>query len=201
VKSRERRAQSPEPSDLARQSTSGPAPVVQDPRSKIQDHWARLCRDQSGLTSLEKLGIVATVVIFLTFIPAARGLLGDFYDAVFKQTNEAGEVSSFSVAARGILIVIVAIVAFLGSAALVLYTNLGKRLAFLVAGAATTGWLVINGILFIVYAPRGLRPRTIELLNDFEQRVPAIAMTLGALVLFLMFMVALDKYEKESEEA
>jgi hypothetical protein len=161
-----------------------------------------LRHEQSGLTSLEKLGIAALIVSVLSFIPAARGLLGDFYDDVFKQIDEqTGEVSSFSTAARGVLIVIVSSVAFLGSGFLLLYTNLGRRLAFLVAGAATFGWLVIGGALFTIYAPRGLRPRTIEGLNAFQIRVPAIAMTLGSLVLFLMFMVAMDKYEKESEDA
>ena len=60
---------------------------------------------------------------------------------------------------------------------------------------------MIGGALFTVYAPRGLRPRVFAGLNSFQIRVPAIAMTLGATVLFLMFMVALDKYERESEEA
>lgn len=162
---------------------------------------SRLWREQGGLSKLEWLGLVGLVVSILAFIPAARGLLGDFYDAVFKQIDEqTGEVTSFSIAARGILITVVAVGAFLGSGLLLLYTNLGRRLAFLVAGAATFGWLVVGGSLFIVYAPRGLRPRTFEGLNAFQIRVPAIAMTLGAIVLFLMFVVALDKYEKESEE-
>lgn len=175
---------------------------IQDPRSKIQDLWLRLCRDQSGLSALEKLGIFAIIVSVLSFIPAARGLLGDFYDSVFKSVDEnTGEISSASIAARGVLIVVVSVVAFLGSGFLLLYTNLGRRLAFLVAGTATFGWLVIGGTLFVIYAPRGLRPRVFEGLNAFQIRVPAIAMTLGSLVLFLMFMVALDKYERETEDA
>ena len=144
------------------------------------------------------------IVSVLAFIPATRGLLGDFYDAVFNAKVEGSdpeEVTSAATAARGVLIVVAAIVAFLGSGLLLLYTNLGRRLAFLVAGAATFGWLVIGGALFIIYAPRGLRPRGIEGLNAFQIRVPALAMTLGALVLFVMFLVALDKYEKESEES
>lgn len=168
---------------------------------RIRSLHRRLARDQAGLTSLEKLGIALLVITVLAFIPAARGLLGDFYDAVFKRKIEGtDEPTSASVAARGVLIVAVALTAFLGSAFLLLYTNLGRRLAFLVAGAATFGWLIIGGTLFTIYAPRGLRPRVFEGLNAFQIRVPAIAMTLGALVLFLMFVVALDKYEKESEE-
>jgi len=146
--------------------------------------------------------MAAVVISVLSFIPAARGLLGDFYDSIFKSVDEnTGEISSASIAARGVLIVVVATVSFLGSGFLLLFTNLGRRLAFLVAGTATFGWLVIGGALFTVYAPRGLRPRVFAGLNAFQIRVPAIAMTLGALVLFLMFMVALDKYERESEEA
>ena len=200
-----RRTQDPgprtqDPSDGARSAIYAPSPVVQDRRSKIQDLYSRLRRDQSGLSVLEKLGIVAVGITVLSFIPAARGVLGDFYDAVFANVDEAGEVTSASTSARGVLIVVVAVVAFLGSVLLLLYTNLGRRLAFLIAGAATFGWLVIGGTLFIIYAPRGLRPRNFQGLNAFQFRVPAIAMTLGALVLFLMFLVALDKYEKESEE-
>ena len=161
---------------------------------------SRVRADESGLGILQKIGIAGVLITVLSFIPAARGVLGDFYDSVFKQVDEAGEITSFSIAARGVLIVVVAVVAFLGSALLLLYTNLGRRLAFLIAGAATFGWLVIGGTLFIIYAPRGLRPRNFEGLNAFQFRVPAIAMTMGALVLFLMFILALDKYERESEE-
>ncbi len=170
--------------------------------ARVKDIATHLLRDESGLSSLEKLGLAALIVSVLSFIPAARGLLGDFYDAVFKSVDEeTGEIASSSIAARGVLITVVSIVAFLGSGLLLLYTNLGRRLSFLVAGTATFGWMVIGGALFIIYAPRGLRPRVFEGLNAFQIRVPAIAMTLGSLVLFLMFLVALDKYEKESEEA
>ena len=171
-------------------------------RNRIRDLGNRLHREQMGLSSLEKIGTAAVVISVLSFIPPARGLLGDFYDAIFKQDldPETKEVSSFSTAARGILVVVVAVVAFLGSGLLLLFTNLGRRLAFLVAGTATFGWLIIGGTLFTIYAPRGLRPRVFEGLNAFQIRVPAIAMTLGSFVLFLMFLVALDKYEKESEE-
>lgn len=175
---------------------------IHDLRSTIHDLSWRLRREESGLSSLEKLGIAALVISVLSFIPAARGVLGDFYDSIFKSVDETtGEISSASIAARGVLIVVVSVVSFLGTGVLLLYTNLGRRLAFLVAGTATFGWLVIGGALFTIYAPRGLRPRVFEGLNAFQIRVPAIAMTLGSLVLFLMFMVALDKYERESEEA
>jgi hypothetical protein len=159
---------------------------------------SRLRADERGLSTLEKIGIAAIILTIISFIPIVRGWIGDAYDAIFKQVDEAtGETSSFSIAARGILITIVSIVAFTGTGFLLLYTNLGRRLAFLVTGAATFGWLIIGSLLFVIYAPRGLRPANLEGLNAFQIRIPAIAMTLGSLILFLMFVVALDRYEKE----
>ena len=159
---------------------------------------ARLRADERGLSTLEKVGIAALLLAIISFIPAVRGWIGDAYDAIFKQVDEAtGETSSFSIAARGILITVVSIIAFTGSGFLLLYTNLGRRLAFLVTGAATFGWMVIGSLLFVIYAPRGLRPANLEGLNSFQIRIPAIALTLGSLILFLMFVVALDRYEKE----
>ena len=164
------------------------------PRDRLID---RLRSDESGLSSLEKLGIAAIIISVLAFVPPIRGALGDLYDAIFKQIDpDTGEVTAFSTAARGILVVAVSVIAFIGTGYLLLYTNLGTKLAFLVTGAATFGWLVIGGGLFIVYAPRGLRPRSVEGLNALQIRIPAIAMTLGSLILFLMFVVALDRYER-----
>ena len=165
----------------------------------ITDRLARLRNDEAGLSSLEKLGIAAIIISILAFITPVRSLMGDTYDAIFKQVDETGHVTGFSVAARGILVVATSVLAFLGTGYLLLYTNLGKRLAFLVTGAATFGWLVIGGGLFIVYAPRGLRPRSVEGLNAFQIRIPAIAMTLGSLVLFVMFVIALDRYERTQD--
>lgn len=156
-------------------------------------------RDESGLSTLEKLGIAGIIITIIAFIPPARGLLGDAYDAIFKQTNDAGEITAFSIAARGILITVTSLVAFIGSGYLLLYTNVGKRLAFLITGAATFGWMVIGSVLFIVYAPRGIRPSSIEGLNAFQIRIPAIALTVGSAILFVMFVLALDRYERESD--
>ena len=86
---------------------------------------------------------------------------------------------------------------FVGAVWLVLYTDVGARLGFLLTGAALFGWLTINGVLFTVFAPRGIRPESLEGLDAFEIRVPAIAMTLGSFVLFVMFLVALDRYERD----
>ncbi|MCP4309236.1 MAG: sugar transferase [bacterium] len=103
-------------------------------------------------------------------------------------------------ALRGILITIIAIVSLLGSVYLLLYTNLGARLGFLVAGAATFGWMVIGSLLFVVYAPRGLRPANLIGLNAFQIRIPSIALTLASLIIFLMFVVALDRYDNEQPD-
>lgn len=162
----------------------------------------RVRSNESGITALEWLGVFAVIVAVLAFIPPVRGLFGDVYDAIFKQVDpDTGRVTAFSVATRGVLITVAAIVSFIGSVYLLLYTNLGGKLAFLVTGAATFGWLVIGSLLFVVYAPRGLRPANLEGLNAVEVRVPAIALTLGSFILFLMFVAALDRYEKEAEEA
>lgn len=155
---------------------------------------------ESGLTTLEWLGVISIIITIVAFVPAFRGWLADAYDSVFRQIDgETGEVSAFSTAARGILITVVALLAFMGSGILVMYTNLGKRLAFLIAGAATFGWLVVGSMLFVVYAPRGLKPENLEGLNSFQIRVPAIAFTLASLILFLMFVAALDRYEKQAD--
>ncbi|MBA2338654.1 MAG: sugar transferase [Acidimicrobiia bacterium] len=110
-----------------------------------------------------------------------------------------GELTAFSIAARGILIAVVAVVAFIGAGYLLLTTNLGSRLAFLITGAATFGWLTIGSLLFVIYAPRGLRPANLEGLNTFQLRIPSIALTLGSLILFVMFVLALDRYERQPE--
>lgn len=155
----------------------------------------------SGLSTLEKIGVLSVIVVVLAFIPIARELAADVWDGIFKRTDESGRLTSFSVAAKGILITVVALVSFVGTGWLILSTNVGRRLGFLITGAATFGWMVIGSMLFVVYAPRGLRPRDLEGLNAWEMRVPAVAVTLASLILFLMFVVALDNYEKEGSDA
>lgn len=161
----------------------------------------RRLHGDSGLSSLEKIGVLSVIVVVLAFIPVARGLAADVWDGIFKQTDDSGALTSFSIAAKGILITVVALAAFVGTGWLILSTNLGRRLGFLITGAATFGWMVIGSMLFVVYAPRGLRPRDLEGLNAWEIRVPAVAITLASLILFLMFVVALDNYEKEGADA
>jgi hypothetical protein len=59
---------------------------------------------------------------------------------------------------RGILIAIIAVVTFCGSVYLVLSTNLGARLGFLVAFAALAGWMFIMGATWWSYGKGLLGP-------------------------------------------
>lgn len=157
-------------------------------------------REESGLSTLEALGLFAFVVSLLSLIPFVREFAVNTIGLVFDQIDpETDELTSFSVAMRGFFVAGGAVVVFIGSGLLLLWTNLGRRLAFLLTGAGTFGWLVINGLLFVVYAPRGIRPENLEGLNSLQTRLPAIAMTAGSLVLFLMFVTALSRYENDLE--
>ena len=159
----------------------------------------RFRNEESGLSTLEWIGVLAFVAAILAMIPPVRDGVIDAFGVVFNQRDEAGELTDFSVAARGFGIAIGSIIV-LGSGFFLLYTDVGRRLAFLLTGAAVFGWLVINGILFVVYAPRGIRPENLEGLNAFQLRLPALALTLGSLILFVMFVVALDRYEADTAE-
>ncbi|RPI25379.1 MAG: hypothetical protein EHM57_01600 [Actinobacteria bacterium] len=153
---------------------------------------------QRGVGKLEVLGIVFAIAFLLAMIPLVRETAADVIGFFFDQRDAVtGERTTLSTALLGIAITIAAVLTFIGAGYLLLWTNLGAKLAFLVIGTVTMGWLTINGVLFIVFAPRGIRPEDLEGLNAIQMRVPAIAMTLGALVLFVMFMVALDRYEAE----
>ncbi|GMQ93762.1 MAG: hypothetical protein BMS9Abin12_1242 [Acidimicrobiia bacterium] len=159
-----------------------------------------LRRDESGLTKLEALGLFAFVVSLLSMVGPVREFVIDLIGVVFGQMDpDTGLPNEFSTAMRGFVVVGGAVIVFIGSGWLLLWTNLGKRLSFLLTGAATFGWLVINGFLFVVYAPRGIRPANLEGLNAIQMRLPAIAMTAASLVLFLMFFTALNRYEADTE--
>lgn len=106
---------------------------------------------------------------------------------------------SANVFVTGIILFAVSVLLFYGSIYLFNYTNLGKRLGFLVTGAATFGWLAITSLLFVIYAPRGPKPDSIEGLNAFEIRVIPITYLVVSLVLFLVFLVALNQYEETKE--
>jgi len=101
----------------------------------------------------------------------------------------------------GIILTLAAILIFYGSIYLLNYTNLGKKLAFLVTGAGIFGWLSIGSLLFVMYAPRGPRQADIEGLNAFQIRIIPLAFMLVSLIMFVMFVVALRQYEESQEQA
>lgn len=156
-----------------------------------------MIRGQRGLTKLEWLGVIGLIALLLAMIPFVRDGVQDLVGRVYARTDAAGELTDFSVMMRGVTILAGAIVVFIGAMWFILSTNIGRRLSFLLVGTAAFGWLTIGGILFVVYAPRGLRPADIEDLNAVQMRVPAIALALGAFILFLMFLLALNRYETE----
>src|SRR5687767_3622255 len=57
---------------------------------------------------------------------------------------------------RGFLAVLVGVVVLMGSVYLLLATNLGIRLAFLLASAAFFGWLMLMGIVWWTYGTIGM---------------------------------------------
>ncbi len=99
----------------------------------------------------------------------------------------------------GVILTAAAVVLFYGSIYMFNYTNLGKKLGFLVTGAAMFGWLAITSMLFVIYAPRGPKPDNIEGLNAIEIRIIPFTFLLVTLVIFLVFLVALHQYEDARE--
>ncbi len=120
---------------------------------------------------------------------------GDFFRQLFRSLFSA------NLFVTGIILTLGAVGLFYGSIYLFNYTNLGKRLGFLVSGAAVFGWLTITSMLFVIYAPRGPKPADIEGLNAFQIRIIPITYLLVALVLFLAFLVALNQYEESQEKS
>ena len=106
-----------------------------------------------------------------------------------------------SVVFRGLFVTIGSILVFYGSVYLLVYTNLGKKLGFLISGVALFGWTTLNSLLFVIYAPRGPRPAIIDGLNFFEVRIVAISFTVGSAILLVMFLVALNRFEQVDSDA
>ena len=159
----------------------------------------RVTRSERGLGALEILGLIAMIALLLAMIPFVREAVQDIVGAVFNRRDDAtGEITDFSQMMRGIFLVAGAVFVFVGAGWLILSTNVGKHLAFLITATAVFGWLTLSGILFVVYAPRGIRPSNLEGLDAFQIRVPAIALALGAFILFVMFVMALDRYERDT---
>lgn len=107
------------------------------------------------------------------------------------------EIFYANVTFTGLVIFGAALVIFIGAVWLILSTNVGKRLGVLLTGAGITGWITINSILFILYAPRGPRQADIEGLNAFELRIVPLMWLLTSAVLFFMFLASLSRYEAE----
>lgn len=101
---------------------------------------------------------------------------------------------------QGLFVVIGAALVFYGGVYLLLLTDLGKKLGFLVAGTALSGWLIIQFILYTLYAPRGPRQRDFEGLNSLEFRLVPITYLICAVLLFGMFLTALHRYESQERD-
>ena len=161
----------------------------------------RLHRDESGMSRLEWLGVVLTVLVLLSLIPQFRAALDVLYENLVGKNNVAPDgTPKPGVLVRGIIVAVMAISVFWGSVFLINYTNLGRRLAFLTTGTAFFGFLAIVGLLYTLYAPRGLRPKLVLGLNSFQLRILPGALMLGSLLLFAMFVTALSRYEAEQED-
>ena len=158
----------------------------------------RIRSDERGLSSLEWLGIVLLGFILLSLIPQFREGLDWAYETLVGKNNLGpdGEPKP-GVLVRGLIVAIGAILVFAGTVYIINYTNLGKRLAFLVTGTAFFGFMAIVGLLYTLYAPRGLRPTLIDGLNGFQIRILPGSLMLGSMILFTMFVAALARFEAE----
>jgi len=161
----------------------------------------RLRDDERGLTKLEWLGVVLAVFIILSLIPQFRAALDVFYENLVGKGNVGpdGEPAP-GVLVRGIIVGVGALAVFGGTVFLINFTNLGRKLAFLVTGAAFFGFLAVVGLLYTLYAPRGLRPALVEGLNSFQLRILPGGLMLGSIILFAMFVAAMARMEAEEEE-
>lgn len=106
------------------------------------------------------------------------------------------ELLSANLFVTGIILFLGSIIVFYGSVFLITFTNLGKKLAFLVTGAGVAGWMTINSLLFVLYAPRGPRPDNIEGLNAFEVRIIPLTYMIVSAIIFVAFLVGLKQYEE-----
>ena len=154
--------------------------------------------DERGLSTLEWIGIVTAVLVLAALIPQVRSAIDMLYENLVGKNNVGpdGEPQP-GVLVRGIIVGVGALAVFAGSIWLLNYTNLGRRLAFLITGAAFFGFMTIVGLLYTIYAPRGLRPTLVEGLNAFQIKILPGALMLASLILFVMFVAAMSRYEAE----
>jgi Flp pilus assembly pilin Flp len=161
----------------------------------------RLRDDERGLTALEWLGIALAVLTILSLIPQFRAAIDVLYENLVGKNNVGPDGHSQpGVLVRGIIVGVGSFAVFVGSIFLLNYTNLGRRLAFLVTGAAFFGTMAIIGLFYSLYAPRGIRPTNLEGLNSFDLRILPMALLLGSLILMGMFLTALHRLELEQTE-
>jgi hypothetical protein len=155
--------------------------------------------DERGLGVLHWIGIVLAVLVLLSLIPQFRAAIDVLYENLVGKNNVGpdGEPQP-GVLVRGIIVAVSSLVVFVGSILLINYTNLGRRLAFLVTGAGFFGFMAVIGLLYSLYAPRGLRPESLEGLNAFQIRILPVALMIGSLILFAVFLTAMNRYEAEA---
>lgn len=158
-------------------------------------------RNERGLSALHWIGIVLAVLVLLSLIPQFRAAIDVLYENLVGKNNVGpdGEPQP-GVLVRGIIVAVSSMAVFVGSILLINYTNLGRRLAFLVTGATFFGFMAVIGLLYSLYAPRGLRPESLEGLNAFQIRILPGALMLGSLILFAVFLTAMNRYEADQAE-
>ena len=165
----------------------------------MTDLGRRLRQDDQGITKLEWLGVVLAAVTILALIPQVREVIDMAYENLVGKGNVGPDGSPQpGVLVRGVIVAVGALAVFAGSVFLIAYTNLGRKLAFLVTGAAFFGFTAVVGLLYSLYAPRGLRPVLIDGLNAFQMRILPGAMMIGSLILFAMFLTAMNRLEAET---
>lgn len=158
--------------------------------------------DDRGLSALHWLGIAAAALVLLSLIPQFRALLDVIYENLVGKSNLGpdGEPAP-GVLVRGIIVAVTSMVVFVGSILFINYTNLGRRLGFLVTGAGFFGFMSIVGLLYSLYSPRGVRPESIAGLNAFQLRILPLGLALASLILFAMFLVAMNRLEAEEADS
>ena len=109
------------------------------------------------------------------------------------------ELLSANLFVTGIILTIASFAVFFGTVFVINYTNLGKKLAFLVTMTGIFAWSTIGSLLFVLYAPRGPRPANIEGLNAFEVRIIPLTFMAVSAILFVAFLIALNQYEETQE--
>jgi len=140
--------------------------------------------------------LLAIVFAGLVVVLALLAVFSIFRDA---HLLELINLHNQSFQCKGLIIGVVSISLLLGSLFSIHYTNLGKRLGFIVTGSALFGFMAIVGLMYTLYAPRGLRPASVAGLNAFQIRMLPVALMLGSLVLFAVFVAALNRVGSEQD--